>query len=121
MDYESTREVASKENPGVVFRIVRMSLQRRIELGRRATGLLKRSTFLKAGPEALDHIEAAVIDKELERLYIEWGLASIAGLTIDGQPADAMALVERGPEALVREVLNAVRTETGLTEIERKN
>jgi hypothetical protein len=50
-----------------------------------------------------------------------WGLEEIHGLELDGQPATAESLIERGPEELFVEALAAVKSECGLSENERKN
>ena len=52
---------------------------------------------------------------------MEWGLLGIDGLTIDGEAADAASVIERGPEALCREIVHEIRRECGLTDEERKN
>ena len=31
-------------------------------------------------------------------MYLAWGLVNIEGLTIDGEPATAERLIERGPD-----------------------
>jgi hypothetical protein len=42
-------------------------------------------------------------------------------LMIDGEAATAAQLLEKGPEALAREVVNAIKEQCGLSEAERKN
>ncbi len=121
MEYESTIEKQSSAFPDVRYRIARMSLGRRIELGQRARELNGRGDFLKSSPDTADHIEAALLDRQVEKLYIEWGLQGIQGLTIDGKAADAAALIDCGPEELSREILDAIRAELSLSEAERKN
>jgi len=66
-------------------------------------------------------MDGALARAEIDRLYVSWGLQSIAGLTIDGVEATPEILAERGPEELFREALGLVRQETGLDEAERKN
>ena len=39
-------------------------------------------------------------------MYLQWGLVSIEGLMIDGEPATAARLLEKGPEDLAREVVS---------------
>jgi len=45
----------------------------------------------------------------------------ISGLLIDGQPATSDALFASGPEELLREVVDRIKRECGLTDDERKN
>jgi hypothetical protein len=58
---------------------------------------------------------------EVDQLYWNWGLLAVEGLIIGGEPATKESLLERGPEALVHEILTAIRRECGLSEDERKN
>ncbi len=76
--------------------------------------------FLRAG-DASDQIEAALSELLVHKLYVEWGLAEIQGLKIDGKVADTVMLIERGPEELIQEIVTAIKAECGLTEDERKN
>jgi hypothetical protein len=121
MRYESVRTVESAVMPGVRFRIRKMSLERRVELTRRLGELLKRIEYLEAGREPGERIAAAEAASEVERIHLEWGLEGIEGLEIDGKPATAETLIAAGPEALSREILQAIRAECGLSEAERKN
>jgi hypothetical protein len=77
--------------------------------------------FLEAGAEPGDKMDAALLQAGIDRLYLTWGLQSIAGLEVDGVDATPESLAESGPEELFREALEAVRAETGLNEAERKN
>jgi hypothetical protein len=77
--------------------------------------------FLEAGLEPGDRMDAALLQAEIDRLYLAWGLKSIAGLDVDGVDATPETLADAGPEELFREALEAVRAETGLNEAERKN
>ena len=121
MNHESTRTVESATCAGVTFRIARMSFARRLELTRRVRELGRRVEFQQAGDGIQDKIDAALSSGEIDRLYLEWGLLSVDGLTIDGETADAASAIERGPEALCREIVREIRRECGLTEEERKN
>ncbi|MCL6545905.1 MAG: hypothetical protein K6T61_11810 [Bryobacteraceae bacterium] len=121
MRYESTRTVESAVMPGVRFRIRKMSLERRVELTRRLAELLKRIEYLEAGRDPEERIAAAEAAAAVERIHLEWGLEGIEGLEIDGKPATVDTLIAAGPEALSREVLEAIRAECGLSEAERKN
>jgi hypothetical protein len=119
--HESAIEIESKAFPGVVFRIARMSLARRIELTRRLRELGQKLEFLEAGQTHDERIESLILGQEIERAYLEWALADVRGLEIDGEPATPAVLVERGPEELCREVVDAIKSECRLTEEERKN
>jgi len=121
MTYQSVKDVESKIAPGVRFRIVRMSFARRVELMRQVRELARRREFLEAGKEPAEKMEAALMQAEIDRLYVIWGLAGVSGLEVDGAPATPLVLAESGPEALFREALAAIKTETGLSETERKN
>jgi|HubBroStandDraft_4_1064222.scaffolds.fasta_scaffold223004_1 hypothetical protein len=121
MTYESLAVVESKAAPGVTFSVARMSFGRRLELMRRVRELARRAEFLEAGQEPGDRMDAALLQAEIDRLYLAWGLRSVAGLAVDGVEATPESLAEAGPEGLFREALEAVRTETGLNEAERKN
>ncbi|MBM3734876.1 MAG: hypothetical protein FJW39_03745 [Acidobacteria bacterium] len=98
-----------------------MSLGRRIELGKRVRELSGRVQFLEAGETMAEQVESGVLRNEIDKLYLEWGLASIAGLIIDGEEARPPKLIESGPESLAREILAAIKRELDLSEEERKN
>lgn len=119
--WESLREIESACIPGVRYRVRRMSFGRRLELARRIRELDRRLEYLQAGEDVRSRVDAAIVSSEIDRIYLEWGLAGISGLAIDGEPATPQAVVECGPEALTREILDAVRRECFLSEEERKN
>ena len=110
----------SKTIEGVRFAIKRISLAQRLDLNKRVRELTLRHEFLKAGP-APDQLEAAWADLLVRKLYVEWGLARLEGLSIDGETATLELLIDKGPEELVDEVVSAIQDETGLSEEERKN
>jgi hypothetical protein len=118
---QSTSVVASRAYPGVEFVIARMSFGRRLELMRRVRDLAVRAEFFEAGCDEKNKVEASLLGGEIDRLYLEWGLEGVRGLELDGVPATPLLLIERGPEELFREALEAVRHECGLSEQERKN
>jgi hypothetical protein len=118
---QSTSVTASKAYPGVEFVIARMSFGRRLELMKRVRDLAVRAEFFEAGCDEKNKMEASLLGAEIDRLYLEWGLEGVRGLELDGVPATPLLLVERGPEELFREALEAVRLECGLSEQERKN
>ena len=101
--------------------MTRMSFGRRVELMRKVRELARRMEFLKAGPEPGDKMDAALLQAEIDRVYLAWGLKSVSGLDVDGVDATPETLADAGPEELFREALEAVRAETGLNEAERKN
>lgn len=121
MTYESVKDVESKIAPGVGFRIARMSFARRMELMRQVRELARRVEFLEAGEDPGEKMEAALVQAEVDRLYLMWGLVEVSGLELDGAAATPAALAEAGPEDLFREALAAVKAETGLSGAERKN
>jgi hypothetical protein len=121
MTYESVTVIESRVAPGVAFAVARMSFGRRVELMRRVRELARRMEFLEAGKEPGDRMDAAMLQAEIDRLFLAWGLRSVSGLQLDGAEASPDSLAEAGPEDLFREALAAVRAQTGLSEEERKN
>jgi hypothetical protein len=121
MRYDSILEMESKSAPGVKFAIHRISFGRRMELSRRVREISRRAEFLAASTELHEKIEANILAQEIDAMYFEWGLVSVEGLVIDGEPATAAQLLEKGPEDLAREVVGAIREQCGLSEAERKN
>ena len=121
MTYESFTTVESRACPGVRFRVRRLSLARRMELIRliRETG--EKLAFHIAGDSVTDAANAAGIQARMDALYIRWGLDEISGLTIDGEPVSLDNLLDRGPDKLAREVVDAIKGELFLDEDERKN
>ncbi len=122
MKYESIVTIEAEECSGVKFTVRRMSFGRRLELARSIRDKLGRLEFLSAGEKGTaDEAEAAFLACEIDRQYAEWGLTSIEGLEIDGEPATPQSLLNSGPDSLVSEVLEAVYREAGLNGEERKN
>lgn len=111
---------SSRTVPGVRFAIRRASLGQRIALTKKVRELALQYEFLKAG-EPADQLEAALADLLVRKLYIEWGVAGLDGLRIDGKIATPRMLVESGPENLSDEVMEAIRGELELSDQERKN
>ena len=105
---------------GVRFALRRVSLGQRMELTKRIIELMVQHDFLKAGGPA-DQLQAALSDLLVSKLYLEWGLAQVEGLIIDGQAATAELLIEKGPEDLASEIIAVLKQEAGLNEEERKN
>ena len=121
MTYESEVTVESKVAAGVKYTVRRMSFGRRLELMVRIRELARRAEFLEASQEPGGKMDAALLQAEIDRLYVVWGLRSVSGLELDGTAATPEALAEAAPEELFREALSAVRSETGLSAEERKN
>ncbi|MCZ2076797.1 MAG: hypothetical protein HUU41_08805 [Bryobacteraceae bacterium] len=119
--YSSEVTIPSQAIPGVTFTIRRMSFGRRIELTRMVRELTVRMEFLEAGQDLRDKIEAAFVANEVDAVYLRWGLLRVEGLEIDGNTATPELAIAAGPEALVREILIAVKHECALTEDEAKN
>jgi hypothetical protein len=119
--YESVISIESKAVQGVRFAIHRISFGRRMDLSRRVRELSRKAEFLEAGTEIHEKIEASILAQEIDAMYLHWGLSSIDGLIIDGEPATAVGLLEKGPEELTREVVSAIKEQCGLSEPERKN
>jgi hypothetical protein len=121
MEYTSFTTWESRAFPGVRFRVRRLSLARRMDLVREIRNAGNALSFHEAGEGITDAAMAAEIRSRIDALYIRWGLESIEGICIDGEPADAERVIERGPDALAREIAQAVRSELFLSEEERKN
>ena len=96
-------------------------MARRIELARRIREIGRKIEFLEAGQDAREKLEAAFLAAEIDRVYLEWGLAEVQGLEIDGEPATPALLIEKGPMELSSEVLGRIKAECGLGADERKN
>jgi hypothetical protein len=118
--YDSITWCDSQMIPSVRFAIRKISLANRIELIKRVRELCLRDDFLRAGDTA-EQSEAKINDLLVKKLYLEWGLTAIHGLTIDGQEAGVELLINHGPEELSEEIVERIRLELGLTEQERKN
>jgi len=121
MTYESYTTMESRACPGVRFRVRRLSLARRMELVRliRETG--EQLAFHMAGDSVIDAAHAAEIRARMDALYIRWGLDEISGITIDGEPVALDNLLDRGPDALAREIVDTIKSELFLDGDERKN
>jgi hypothetical protein len=120
VEYTSVIWRESQVMPGIEFAVRRPSLAQRIDLLERARTLALKQEFLKAGDES-DQLAASLKDLLVRRLYLEWGLMQVKGLKIDGVRATIPDLIEQGPEELVNEIIEAIKSECGLSEDERKN
>jgi len=119
--YESIVRIQSTTVPGVTFDIHRMSFGRRMELSRHIRQISRKVEFCEAGSQFQEKIEASILALEVDALYFRWGLARIEGLTIDGEPPSVLAVLEKGPEDLTREIVRAIKQQCGLNDAERKN
>jgi hypothetical protein len=119
--HESFAWFDAETHAGVRYRIARMSLGRRIGLARKIREAGRRLEFLEAGSDVREKLDAAVLQGEVDRAYVEWGLEAIEGLEIDGEAATPESLIEKGPANLAAEILGRIRSECGLSESERKN
>jgi hypothetical protein len=119
--YDSLMTIDSKAVLGVRFAIHRISFGRRMDLSRRVREISRKAEFLEASTEVHERIEANILAQEIDAMYLQWGLVTIDGLIIDGEPATAMQLLEKGPEDLAHEVVCAIKEQFGLSEAERKN
>jgi hypothetical protein len=119
--HESFAWFEAETHEGARYKIARMSLGRRIALARRIREAGRRLEFLEAGGGVQERLDAAVLQGEVDRAYLEWGLEAIEGLEIDGEAATPETLIEKGPANLAAEILERIRSECGLSESERKN
>lgn len=119
--HESSAWFDAETCTGVRFRVARISVARRIELARKIREIGRKVEFLEAGQDPREKLEAAVLATEIDRVYLEWGLEEIQGLAIDGEAATPVALIEKGPLDLAKEILARIKGECGLSEDQRKN
>ena len=120
-NYESSVVVHSHSVPGVKFTINRISFGRRMDLCRRVRDVGQKLEFLEAGDHFREKVEANLLSHEIDNIYLEWALVAVDGLTIDGELATGELVVTKGPEALTREIVEAIKSQCGLNEEERKN
>jgi hypothetical protein len=120
VQYDSIVWRDSQSIKGVRFAIRRISLLHRLELTKRVREISLRDEFLKAGDNS-DQLEASINDLTVRKVIFEWGFAGIAGLRIDEEPATGELLIEKGPEQLCHEIIDAIQAEAGLSEKEIKN
>jgi hypothetical protein len=121
MTYESTQSVTSAIDPAVTYTVAKMSFARRTDLMRRIRELARQAEFFEASQDSGGRMDAELLQQEIGRIYLLWGLREISGLEIDGLPATPELLASAGPEELCREAAEAVRAAAGLTPEERKN
>ncbi len=121
VSYRSSIRCESTTVPGAAFTLRRMSLARRIDLAYAIRQLAVELEYRQAGNEAQDQMEAAVLSASVDRTYLKWGLLDVSGLVIDGCRPTAHMLYAVGPENLLREIVNRIKSECGLSDDERKN
>lgn len=119
--WRSAEEYRSTKYPGVKYRVAKMSMGRRIDLTRRVKDLMKQLEFLSAGSSTQDKVDAAILAGEMDRLYWDFGLESLDGIDINGEPMTPNEQFERGPEDLSREILQRVKQNCQLSQDEQKN
>lgn len=121
VQHDSFLIVESKSRPGAHFTIRRVSFGRRLELAQKIRALDRRLEFLRAGEDTVSRVEAAIVGREVDRIYLLWGLVSAGGIQIDGENPTPELLIESGPEELTQEILDAIKAECSLSTEERKN
>src|SRR5690349_8708101 len=90
--YSSLLWRSSTAISGVRYAIRKISLGQRIELTRKAREASIKNEFLRAGDD-LDQLEASLSDLLVRKLYLQWALVAIEGLTIDDQPPSVCDLI----------------------------
>ena len=119
--YASETSVESTSIPGVTFVLHKMSAARRLDLISQLGELAAQLDMLRTSDKLEDRVRAEALRIRIDREYLLWGLRAIHGLEIDGVAAEAEALFERGPEALVAEIVRRIRDECELSPSEQKN
>ena len=78
----------SKIADGVSYSVSKMSFARRMELdeARARFGAAGWSSWWPA-EDAGGKMDAALLEVEIERLYVKWGLREVTGLEVDGSSA----------------------------------
>ena len=120
VEYSSVVWRNSEAFKNVRYAVRKMSLAQRIEMAERVQALSSKYEFLRAG-DALEQAQAHLSDLLVRKLYLEWGLAVLEGLAIDGEKASVELLIEKGPELLCEEIITSIRAELALSVEERKN
>lgn len=119
--YSSEIVCESVTFPAVSYVLHRMSATRRLDLVSRLGELAAQLEMLRASESLDDRVQAAALRIRIDREYLNWGLKQVRGLTIDGDLAEPETLFDRGPEALVNEIVGRIRQESELSGEERKN
>lgn len=98
-----------------------MSLGRRIQLAEAIRDLAQELECHQANDSPKEQVDSAVLSARIDQIYLHWGLLTVSGLTIDGQSATAETLFADGPEPLLREIVDRIKAECGLSDDQRKN
>lgn|SRR5690242_4218416 len=134
--HETTRRRDSQIFPGVSFYLHKMTEGRRLDLRsrtaahhRRVREILKEQAAIEKLPEdqrdmarwleLQDESDAIIIEK-VNPEWILWGIKKIEGLEVDGKPLGVEDWKEF-PSALFDEMIRAIREESELNGLERKN
>ena len=121
MLYEPIVRCQSQTLPGVSFTIRRMSFGQRLEFTKKVRGLGQKLEFHKAGQTIVDKLDAALLNAEIDELYLEWGLVEIHGLRVEGCEASPLSIAKAGPEEFCGEIIEAIKGQCGLSDEEAKN
>lgn len=119
--YASETIFESAVLPPVRFVLRRMSAARRLELLARMQELASQLEMLRASDALDDRVQAEALRIRIDLEYLRWGLKELHGLEIDGIAGETESLFERGPEALLKEIVDRIRAECELSGEERKN
>lgn len=144
MNYTTTIEYESKVFPEVTYVLNKMSEARRAQLRLLIAGPTAKVRNLIRELQRLedrypadennprdeeinrqmfdmtDQMEQISAD-EIDPKWLLWGLKSIAGLEIDGQPATPKSLLEDGPPMLFAEIVAKIKQVAQLNGAEEKN
>ena len=107
--------------PGVSFRIRRMTLRHRINLIQELHTLYREHEFGSAGTSTEDRLRAQLSSLRIDEVFLRWGVVDVAGLQVDGKPIGASDLVDYAPEKLAAEILGRIRETIALSPDEEKN
>lgn len=119
--YSSTKLCQSVCRPGVAYVVRKMSLRRRAALASALAEIGPRLEFTTAGSTAMDQLETTRLLAAAAETYLKWGLLSVEGLDVDGEPATIETLLDRGPEDLCDEIVQSIQAECRMSEDEVKN
>jgi hypothetical protein len=124
MNHESTFPVQSEVAPGVLFHFHKPTATRRAglllltaETRESVRKLLAEGRAIAAQPEdqrdnerfdMVVQLVKAQVTGGMDVMYLQWGLASVEGLTIDDKVPDVNTFIGKAPDALVQEALARV-------------
>ncbi len=132
MNFETTVRIESKIEPSVVYVVKRISVVERANLLMETLNETARATELvellknagdNQGPEIIRaRLELdSLMNGKLLSAALRAKLAGIEGLTLNGEAATVESFIQHGPEALVREALEAANAASELTADQQKN